>query len=146
MGNTTEPVWRKSANYLLHFAFALKADIEAALAEDIGIGLADHEALINLKGRDGSLRMTDIAETLILSRGGTTKLVDRLEEAGLVVRTASPDDRRVTLVEITAEGSGIVDRSRAILDRIIQERWGAHVSKSDAQAVLDVLERVHQEG
>lgn len=144
MGN--EPVWRQSANYLLHFAFSLKADLEAALADEIGIGLADHEALINLKHRDGSLRMTDIADLLILSRGGTTKLVDRLEQAGLVARVAAPDDRRVTMVEITDAGQETVSRSRAVLDRIIQERWASKIGDDDARTVLEVLRRVHTEG
>jgi DNA-binding MarR family transcriptional regulator len=140
-----EPAWRKSANYLLHFAFALKAELETALADEIGIGLADHEALINLKHHDGSLRMTDIADLLILSRGGTTKLVDRLEDAGLVARAAAPDDRRVTMVEITAEGGRVVARSRAVLDRIIQERWSSKITDDDARVVLEVLQRVHRE-
>ncbi|MCP4308183.1 MAG: MarR family transcriptional regulator [bacterium] len=144
MGN--EPAWRKSANYLLHFAFSLKAELETALTDEIGIGLADHEALINLKHHDGSLRMTDIADRLILSRGGTTKLVDRLETAGLVARAAAPDDRRVTMVKITAMGRGVVARSRAVLDQIIQERWSSKISDADARAVLAVLERVHKEG
>jgi DNA-binding MarR family transcriptional regulator len=89
--------------------------------------------------------MTDIADLLILSRGGTTKLVDRLEDAGLVARAAAPDDRRVTMVEITAEGGRVVARSRAVLDRIIQERWSSKITDDDARAVLEVLERVHRE-
>ncbi len=141
-----EPLWRKSANYLLHYAFSLKADLEAALGNELNVGLADHEALINLKHSGGALRMTDIADVLVLSRGGITKLVDRLERSNYVRREASPEDRRVTLVQITDEGLALVVKSRAILDRVIKERWASKVSDDDARTVLGVMQRVYSDG
>jgi MarR family 2-MHQ and catechol resistance regulon transcriptional repressor len=126
-----------------HFAFSLKADLEAAVGSELEIGLADHEALINLKHSGGALRMTDIADMLVLSRGGITKLVDRLERSGLVQREAAPTDRRVTMVQITDNGLAVVGRSRQILDRVIKERWASKVSDDEARAVLDVIQSVY---
>lgn len=147
MGNSKEPLWRQSANHLLHFAFELKAEIEAKLAAELGIGLADHEALINLKSHGGALRMTDIAEKLVLSRGGTTKLVDRLEAAGYVARIASKDDRRVTMVEITDGGTELVGQSRKLLDGVLQSCWASRIDEADAATIIEVLRRVgHREG
>ena len=48
--------------------------------------------------------MSDIAHRLILSRGGTTKVIDRLETLGYVRRLPDPEDRRATVVEITGVG------------------------------------------
>jgi len=141
MGESTEPLWRQSANYLLHFAFELRGEIEISLAA-LGIGLADHEALINLKSHGGALRMTDIADKLVLSRGGTTKLVDRLEGAGYVARRASKEDRRVIMVGITDEGMDLVARSRRVLDEILQERWASRIDEADAAMVIELLQRV----
>ena len=145
MGNEEEPLWRKSANYLLHYAFSLKADLEGALGNELDVGLADHEALINLKHSGGALRMTDIADMLVLSRGGITKLVDRLEHSGYVRREASKEDRRVTLVQITDEGLALVAKSRGILDRVIKDSWASKVSDKDARTVLEVIERVYDD-
>jgi DNA-binding MarR family transcriptional regulator len=143
MGEQTEPLWRKSANYLLHFAFSLKADLEAALGSELELGLADHEALINLKHSGGALRMTDIADMLVLSRGGITKLVDRLERSNLVRREASPADRRVTMVQITDEGMAVVAKSREVLDRIIKDRWASKVTDDEARTVLEIIQSVY---
>jgi DNA-binding MarR family transcriptional regulator len=145
MGDSSEPLWRRSANYLLHYAFELKAEIETRLADELGIGLADHEALINLKAHDGALRMTDIADRLVLSRGGTTKLVDRLESAGYVARLPSVADRRVTMVEITTAGQALVARSRAVLDDILRTRWASRINDTDAEMVIELLRRVGYE-
>ena len=57
------------------------------LQEETGLLLADHEALLNLIVAESPLRMSDIAQLLTLSRGGTTKVIDRLEAMGYVART-----------------------------------------------------------
>src|SRR3954453_7439933 len=76
-------------------------EVEAAT----GLPLASIELLVNIAyENDGRLRMSELADTLRLSRGGATRLVARLEQAGLVERVIPPDDRRATYAVITAKG------------------------------------------
>ncbi len=130
---------------MLHFSFVLKAEIEARLGEDLGIGLADHEALIHVHLSDTELKMSDLADRLVLSRGGVTKLVDRLEGSGLLRRDASADDRRVTMVEITNEGVATVTKSRAIIDEIVMERWGNRISDDESMLIKKLIRRAYHD-
>jgi DNA-binding MarR family transcriptional regulator len=52
----------------------------------------------------GSLRVSDLARALRVTVGGTSKLVDRIEAAGLIARGPDPDDRRAARVALTREG------------------------------------------
>ncbi len=145
MGNTEEPIWRQAINHLLHFSFALKGEIESRLGNELGIGLADHEALINIQYRADELKMSDLADRLVLSRGGVTKLVDRLERAGHVKRAPSPSDRRVTVVEITPSGVDLVTQSRAIIDGIVFDRFANRITDDEARMLNDLIRRAYRD-
>lgn len=145
MGSKNEPAWREAINHVLHFSFMLKAEIETRLGEEVGIGLADHEALINIHLCDCEPKMSDLADQLILSRGGVTKLVDRLEAAGLVRRTASPTDRRVTTLEITRKGVETVTRSRALIDELVLDKWAGKVTDEEARQITELIRRAYRD-
>ena len=109
-----KPLWRQAATHTLHTSLLLKAKMEERLQEETGLLLADNEALLNLSKQP--LRMSDIAHKLILSRGGTTKVIDRLEDLGYVARTPDPEDRRSTVATITALDTATMpetDRSKS---------------------------------
>jgi DNA-binding MarR family transcriptional regulator len=76
--------------------------MRAALARALGVGLTDLDALEHLE-LDGPLTQTELGDRLLLSSGGVTLLVDRLERLGAVRRRAHPTDRRVTLVELVPD-------------------------------------------
>lgn len=88
------------------------------------------QALAVLDGAGEPLEPGVIAERLIITSGSTTSLLDTLEKAGLVRRTRHPDDRRKLLIDITDEGTAIVDailpafhaRERAIIDDALTSR------------------------
>lgn len=145
MGNSNDPEWRNAINHMLHFSFVLKAETEVRLNDELGIGLADHEGLMNLKASGGSLRMSEIAERLVLSRGGITKLVDRLEERGYVHRAPSTQDRRVTLVEITESGKETAGQSRLIIDELLVARWGDRITDEEARFITELIRRAYHD-
>jgi DNA-binding MarR family transcriptional regulator len=90
------------------------------------------------------LRMGELASQVVtISRSGLTRMVDRLEAAGLVRREPSPDDRRGTVVAITREGSALLRRMWPEYAKEIQ-RWFVEVLDDDEAARLqETLERVH---
>jgi DNA-binding MarR family transcriptional regulator len=90
--------------------FGLERDrMRAALASLVGISATDLDALEHLEA-DGPLTQRQLGERLSLTSGGTTVLVDRLEQAGWVRRSPHPSDRRSVLVELS---SAALDQSPA---------------------------------
>ena len=75
--------------------------------------------LLQLAGPPYRMSPTELAEVVLRSSGGMTQLLDRLERAGLVERSADPTDRRKVLVGLTADG---LDVSRRANDRYLAAR------------------------
>ena len=143
MGHDQQPLWRQVAAQTLHASFLLKGKIEEVLQRETGLLLADHEALLNLESAvEQPLRMSDIAQRLTLSPGGTTKVIDRMEALGYVARRADPNDRRATVVEITPEGRRAHARTRAVVDAELEAAWAGHMTESEARVIVNVMERV----
>lgn len=142
MGDHTDPLWRQAATHTLHASLLLKAVLEQRLVEETGMLLADNEALLNVGHATEPLRMSDIANRLVLSPGGATKVVDRLEDMGYLTRIPDPTDRRATLLQITEAGKEAMARNRAIVDEGLEAIWAEHVSDEEAQLIVDVMNRV----
>ena len=70
-----------------------------------------HDVLATLRrtGPPYRLRPTDLTESLMLTSSGTTKRLDRLEQAGLIAREPDPADRRGTLIALTDAGRELID-------------------------------------
>jgi DNA-binding MarR family transcriptional regulator len=79
--------------------------MNAQLVADHGLTINDFEALLHLsRAEEARMRRVDLAEKLILTASGVTRLLDGLEEAGLVDRAACASDRRVTYAVLTDAG------------------------------------------
>jgi DNA-binding MarR family transcriptional regulator len=79
--------------------------MNAQLVADHGLTINDFEALLHLsRAEESRMRRVDLAEKLILTASGVTRLLDGLEEAGLVDRAACAGDRRVTYAVLTEDG------------------------------------------
>ena len=98
--------------------------------------------LLNLHDAGGQLRMRDLADRVMLSRSGLTRLVDRMATAGLVSRRPDPDDRRGTLACITEEGSTVLRGAAPVHLRGIDEHFGAQLRDEEVDVLRVALERV----
>jgi len=137
-----QPISRQAASHVLHLAFQMKSVIEDRIQAETGLLLADNEALLNLAHVDEPLRMSTIAERLILSKGGTTKVVDRLEAKGLVARSQDPTDRRALVVAITPEGTAALEAVQPIVDEAIETYWGQYITDAEALTMVEVARKV----
>ena len=80
-------------------------ELELELQADQGMALTDYDVLVQLAGADGRrLRMSELADRLLLSRSGATRLVDRLVIDGLVERVSCESDRRGQWASLTDAG------------------------------------------
>ena len=86
--------------------------------------------------------MHDLADAVLLSRSGLTRLVDRIEEAGLIARAAVPGDRRSLHVHLTPQGSRLVRKARPIVRRIVSEHFARHLKDAEILSLRDALTRV----
>ena len=80
---------------LLRTHALLTKELDAELERGHGISLSSYEVLLHLMHADeGRMRMSELADSVILSRSGLTRLVDRLEREGLIQRCTCPSDAR----------------------------------------------------
>jgi DNA-binding MarR family transcriptional regulator len=87
------------------------------------------------------LRQVDVADELILSTSGLSRLLDRIEDAGLVRRVACPGDRRSLHLELTDEGAEMLDRMWPVYARGIAEDF-LPAFGSDAREIAKAMEMV----
>jgi DNA-binding MarR family transcriptional regulator len=89
----------------------------------------------------GRPRMSEIAEWLTLSRGGITKLVDRLEEAGYLERVSCAEDRRSLQAELTPAGEKMLEDMRAVYAAEVERHLG-RLTRQQADGLSAALEKV----
>lgn len=88
------------------------------------------------------LRMHELAERLLLSRSNVTRMVDRLEKAGLLRRKSCPEDGRGALAVLTEEGLAMQQRMWTVYAQGISKYFAEHISDAEALVITNVLRRV----
>lgn len=92
---------------------AVTRRLSTGLLERHGLTLHDYEVLLHLAGApDGRLRRVDLAERILLTPSGITRLLDGIERAGLVARAECASDRRVVYAELTDAGRRRFEEAR----------------------------------
>jgi DNA-binding MarR family transcriptional regulator len=87
--------------------------LNAQLTREHKLPLSSYEVLLFLADApEGRMRMSELAESVLLSRSGLTRLVDRLERDGLLKRERCESDARGLFAEITPEGRELFDAAR----------------------------------
>jgi DNA-binding MarR family transcriptional regulator len=123
-------------------ALALIDVLDSALERDAGIPLRSYDALIHLEESPEGLRMNELAERILYSKSGLTRVVDRLEDAGLVRRVRPENDRRSILVVLTDQGRAMIDRARRHHRHAIEQHFSQHLSDTDIKALTRALEKL----
>jgi DNA-binding MarR family transcriptional regulator len=101
--------WRGLLRTYAQLTKALDAELEAVH----GLPLTSYEVLMHIADADGEqMRMHDIASSILLSRSGLTRLVDRLERDGLVRRQSCSSDARGSFACLTEKGRTTLDAAR----------------------------------
>ncbi len=88
------------------------------------------------------LRMAELSRAVVLSRSNLTRLVDRLEAAGLLHRAAVPGDRRGAYAVLTAEGAKLRRRMWPVYAKSIQEHFARHIGAGEAKTLREVFQRL----
>jgi len=123
-------------------ALALADVLNGELERDAGIPLRWYDALVQLEETPDGLRMNELAERILYSKSGFTRVVDRLEEAGLVQRVRPENDRRSILVVLTDEGRATMERARRHHRHAIEQHFSRHLSDTDIKTLTHALEKL----
>jgi DNA-binding MarR family transcriptional regulator len=119
--------------------------LDAELRAEHGLHLSSYEVLMFLAdAEDGRLRMADIADRVLVSRSGVTRLVARLIDRGLVERCACADDGRGAYAQITDAGREKAGAARRTHLEGIRRFFLDRLSADDQRALGAVWDRVLQ--
>jgi DNA-binding MarR family transcriptional regulator len=128
---------------LLHAHHDVTDRLDAELREQHGITFSEYDVLLRLARAPGrSLRMSDLAERVLLSPSGLTRLVDRLVDDGLVIRDTHPDDARVTLARLTGRGRERLRRAARTHLQGIHQHFTGRLSETQLRNVASALETI----
>lgn len=131
--------WRSFLGAHSRVTAAIERDLEAAGV----MPLTWYDVLYALhQASDRCLRMHELAEAVVLSRSGLTRLVDRLHQAGLVQRRPCPEDGRGQLAVLTREGTSALRRTWPVYEKSIQTRFARHLGAAEAMQMAKLLQIV----
>jgi DNA-binding MarR family transcriptional regulator len=131
--------WRGMLRIHTALIRALDAELDAAH----GLPLTSYDVLIYLQHAPRKrLRMAELADSVLLSRSGVTRLVDRLEREGLLVRDACDDDGRGLYAVLTRKGEEVLERARPTHLAGVRERFLRHFSEDELEQMAAYWERV----
>jgi DNA-binding MarR family transcriptional regulator len=132
-------VWR---SFLRAHAEVLR-ELEREMAAATGLPLAWYDVLLQLVEAPGRrLRMAELADRVLLSRSGLTRLIDRLQADGLVRRERSADDARGTYTVLTPAGLERLRAAAPVHLAGIRDHWLAHFSDDELRVLGGWLQRL----
>ena len=128
---------------LLHAHHDVVGTLDRELQEEHDLSFSEYDVLLRLaRAPSRALRMSDLAERVLMSPSGLTRLVDRLEGMGLVKRGEDPDDGRVALASLTDKGLRAVRRAASSHLRGIRRHFTGRLSKTQLRNVASALETI----
>ncbi|MFL6754591.1 MAG: MarR family winged helix-turn-helix transcriptional regulator [Sphingomicrobium sp.] len=111
-------------------------------AVGLGVTRAQWKVLFRLERQPG-LRQIELADMLDIEPITLSRIVDRLEEAGLVERVADPTDRRAWRLHVTARAQPLIEKLRRVADEMISEAF-AGIDEKDIEITRQVLRRARE--
>lgn len=144
MGHATATDARLAAwDLFLEAQGTLLCRLERELHTECGLPLTWYTVLLRLgDAPDRRLRMQELVGSLMLTKSGITRLVDRMAAAGLIARTTCPSDRRGAFASLTDAGSATLQRATPIHRRGIQQHFGNQLTDDELRALTRVLTKL----
>jgi DNA-binding MarR family transcriptional regulator len=123
-------------------ALALIDLLERDFEDRVGLPAQWYDALVHLEEMPEGLRMSELANKILYSKSGLTRVIDRMQEAGLVRRYRPENDRRSVFVLQTDEGREAMLRARRQHHQWIEQHFSGPLTATDIQALARALEKI----
>src|SRR2546421_1886151 len=128
---------------LVRASVAVTRTLSAQLSADHGLNLSAYEALLLLaRAPDSRMRRVDLANSLLLTAGGVTRLLDGLERDGFVGREECASDRRVSYAVLTKPGRDKLREASKSHTRQIRELLGGPYDEDELAHLVALLDRL----
>jgi DNA-binding MarR family transcriptional regulator len=137
---STQPVELAAFARLMRAHTVLRRELEAEVLSPRGLTINDFEALLHIsKSDDNRLRRVDLVELLMLTPSGVTRLLEGLQEAGLVENVQCDDDARVTWARLTPDGIETVQCVGASHAKRLRELFHDTLSEGEVEQLSELL-------
>ena len=128
---------------LLRVHAATTRQFNAELVAEHGLTMNDFDVLMQLsQAEEGRLRRVDLAERVLLTPSGITRLLEGLERAGLVDRDSCPSDARVSYALLTAEGREKLEEAKETHRESVKALFAERYSEDELETLAALLERL----
>jgi DNA-binding MarR family transcriptional regulator len=123
-------------------ALALLDTLEHDFERDAGFPVQWYDVLVHLEETPNGLRMSELAQKVLFSKSGFTRVVDKMEAAGLVRRVRPENDRRSIFILQTPEGRAAMQRARPPHHHWVEENFTGLLTDGDIKAITLALEKI----
>ena len=140
--SSPSPERLRSWRLFFESALALLDVLDSELAHAVGIPMRWYDVLVQLEESPEAIPMNTLADRILYSKSGFTRVVDRMEEAGLVLRVRPQHDRRSILVVLTEHGTQTMQHARRYHRDGIEQHFSQHLSDHEIKALTRALQKV----
>jgi DNA-binding MarR family transcriptional regulator len=130
---------------LIRFETEIWNAVDARLRAECDLPLHRFEPM-QVIARSQGCRVQDIANQLVITVGGTSKLVDGIEAEGYCRRRANPNDRRSSIVELTPAGKRTLAKATAVFEEELEVRLGTAVPERSLRVFGATLQKLRAAG
>jgi DNA-binding MarR family transcriptional regulator len=124
----------------------IQARIDERLRAEADLSWPEFELLMRLEvAADHPLQMSEIAAQLVGSPSGTTRIADRLEKDGLIVRETPRENRRIVLVQLTGHGRKVLAEAQQTFRTTLHGTFGSHLADSEVAGLRRTLRHLLEE-
>jgi DNA-binding MarR family transcriptional regulator len=116
--------------------------LDEELQREAGISTRWYDVLVHLEESPEGIPMNELAERILYSKSGLTRVVDRMEEAELVSRVRPEHDRRTILVVLTDKGTEAMEYARRHHRDGIERHFAKHLTDNEVKVLTRALEKV----
>lgn len=117
-------------------------EIEAHMRREAGLTMARYDVLAHLNIAGGRLGQSELAGAVALSPSGLSKLLDRMDDSGLIRREPDPDDARGAIATITPRGRALVESARERHHELLRETFGTALNDRDIADLSRIMARL----
>ncbi len=122
----------------------LNRRFDRRLRAECGITIAWFEALLRIGRSGGFMTMGALAQQLALTNGGVTRMIDKMADAGLVVREACATDRRVSYATLTPAGIAKWTEASLLHLEDLRTEFVGRMTQAELDTVVEVMDRIRQ--
>ncbi|KAA1419827.1 MarR family transcriptional regulator [Mumia zhuanghuii] len=128
--------WRTLAS--LHAL--IETELERQLSAQVGLSVVEFTVMDALGRQDGwHMRMQQLSRAAALSPSATTRLVNRLEDRGILTRILCADDRRGIYTELTPQGRALLEKARPVHDEVLERTLEDARAVPELKTLVDVV-------